>query len=191
MSTDRKCNWCGKSYNLRRVYDTKFGTCCRACDRALEDDQNSVSSLQKRIDEERDAFYLRECPMCAETVKAKALLCKECGHKFEDGQQYRDRIKEWEDRAEPFGLDPWDKQAIFQKEYEQTPEYKAQKAKELEEERHEQELIENKQREIRETEERYRRINEEVEAEYQDYIFKKWSIIIALVFFGMWIFISK
>lgn len=143
----------------------------------------------RRLEKLKHDFLYRECPMCAETVKAKALLCKECGHKFEDGQQYRDRIKEWEDRAEPFGLDPWDEKAILQKEYEQTPEYKAQKAQELEFQNQLQEYEENKQREIRETEERFRRITAEVEAEAEDRIFGRWVIIIVLVFVGMLSFI--
>lgn len=89
---------------------------------------NPLESKVKRhtiiqfIEEYKNDFYNRECPMCAETVKSKALICKECGHEFEDGQERRTYILEWEKRAKQFDLYPWLQEEIKKEEWKLTPE---------------------------------------------------------------------
>ena len=31
-----------------------------------------------------DSYDIKKCPMCAETIKSEAKLCKHCGHKFSE-----------------------------------------------------------------------------------------------------------
>lgn len=113
---------------------------------------------QDKIREER--FYYRECEKCAEQVRAKALLCKECGSEFEDGPSRRAAIIDWENRAAQFNLKPWDFEKIEHEEWKLTPEGKAAEEKRIQEE------LQQRQKEQREQaerlhQERLREIEEE------------------------------
>jgi len=45
----------------------------------LEDLQKELSELSNKLYEEQDG---KVCPMCAETVRSSAVVCRFCGHKF-------------------------------------------------------------------------------------------------------------
>ncbi|MGC6508284.1 MAG: hypothetical protein ACON4U_07685 [Myxococcota bacterium] len=76
-------------------------------------------ALEKQIaieEKKKEAWYSRECPNCAETVKRKAKACKECGFEFEDWALNRSDIEHWEERGAKVGVDPWNKDEIIKAE---------------------------------------------------------------------------
>ena len=103
----------------------------------------------------QEQWERRECPQCAELVKRKAKICKECSYEFPDWKAQRKKIEEWEQRASVYGLDPWKTEAIIaaekQTEWEQSTEGKAhqlaQEKKKQEEEKQRQERISQKRKE--------------------------------------------
>lgn len=138
-----KCKWCGKGYEYNYITHVNLDSCCsprclneslapqreaairsekseKAFNNALADGLLAV--FAKREEEAKNRLYLRECPKCAETVKAKALLCKECGYEFPDGEERRQQIADWEERGKRFGLEAWDKEGIEKAEWKLTPE---------------------------------------------------------------------
>lgn len=139
------CVYCGGYYE-RGVwhYDPYCSSdCFNAKTKELMVQQERQWAEEAKRDHEsflanKEAFYSRECSKCAETVKAKALVCKECGYEFPDGEAKRAEIKNWEERAAKFKLNPWDTEKIKHEEWKLTPEGQAEeerKAKEKEEER--------------------------------------------------------
>ena len=73
--------------------------------------EQKAEERKRQAEQERqkksDAWYSRECPSCSEMVKRKAQLCKECGFEFDDWEQHRKEIADWEQRGAKVGVDPW------------------------------------------------------------------------------------
>jgi colicin import membrane protein len=99
--------------------------------------KQALENLIAIEEEKKEVWYSRECPKCAEMVKRKAQLCKECGHEFEDWEEQRKDIEHWEQRGAKVGVDPWNKDEIIKAEakaaYWASPEGQAEKER-LEEE---------------------------------------------------------
>ena len=83
----------------------------------------------------KNAWYSRECPECAEIVKRKAKVCKECNFEFEDWEEHRKDIEHWEERGAKVEVDPWEKDAIEAAEYRASPEGQAEQRRKEEEEK--------------------------------------------------------
>ena len=133
----RKCPACVRAekadeaaYQRERVRSAKEAEAAR---------ERLFNKLADKFEEERqkakDAWYSRECPNCAEIVKRKAKVCKECGHKFEDWEEQRKDIEHWEERGAKVGVDAWNQSGIEQAEYKASPEGQAEQRRKEEEEK--------------------------------------------------------
>lgn len=111
------CLWCNSSYEIHSPF---YPYCSQKCD------QERLSRIknQKKLAQvsSENLFYSRECSECAEVVKKKAKLCKECGFEFPDRQEQLEYLKSWEQRAAKFGLKPWQTKEIEQEEFNLSPE---------------------------------------------------------------------
>jgi len=147
----RNCSWCNSPFD-NSVYGFYCSMKCvnEVCDRESQsrariasayDAENKERSLKDEI-----FFYSRECSQCAETVKRKAKVCKECGFEFSDNQEQIEYLNFWEERAAKFDLKPWQMKEIEQEEFNLTPEGK-QRIAEQERLKREQEEKEEKERE--------------------------------------------
>ena len=111
---------------------------------------------EQKLEKLSNKFYSRECPQCAELVKRKAKICKECRFEFSDHKEQIEYLQSWESRASKFGLHPWEKEAIEHEEWKISPEgqkvLEEQKRK-IEEQTRKKKKEKNKKKEEREKQE--------------------------------------
>jgi hypothetical protein len=134
-----RCAYCGVSIS-------KYQRMCSTCQ--AQRDAETLASNQayerkqqekrRRLQEEQEKeiarktheFYHRECPICAEEVKRKAMKCIHCNHEFDDYQEQRDFIAMREAQKEEFGGELWDEREILVKEMEHKKQLDAERKKE-------------------------------------------------------------
>jgi hypothetical protein len=127
--------------------------------------EQQAEERKRQAEQERqkksDAWYSRECPSCSEMVKRKAQLCKECGFEFDDWEQHRKEIADWEQRGAKVGVDPWLEDKINKVEedavYWASPEGQAEKQRKAKEK----EAEERRAEEVKEAEKVAEKVAEE------------------------------
>lgn len=119
-----RCAFCGVSISK---YQKMCSTCQAQQDAEIFAHNQAYERKQqekrRRLQEEQEkeiarkthAFYHRECPVCAEEVKRKAMKCIHCSHEFDDYEEQRAFVKQREQEKEEFGCELWEGKEEFLK----------------------------------------------------------------------------